>query len=324
MDAAVLHALGEIPRFGRFEEPIAGSGEALVHVRAAAIKPLDRAIARGTHYARPRALPVVCGMDGAGRLEDGTRVYFMAMHAPFGAMAQRSVASWHVPVPDGVDDVTAAALVNPGIAAWLPLSWRAGLVPGESVLIMGATGNAGRLTVPIARLLGASRVVAAGRRLDVLAALGADAVIDLNQPAADLTRAFAEAAGPQGFDVIVDYLWGPPTEALIGALGGAGLATAAKGAERGIRLVSVGEMAGAKIALPSAVFRSSHLRILGSGTGNFPPLPQMKAIIGQLFAFAASGLLEVTTESVDLADIADAWERAGVSDRRLVVMPASS
>ncbi len=130
MDAAILHTLADTPRFGRFDEPAANPGEAIVHVQAAAVKPVDRAIARGTHYARPRPLPVVPGIDGVGRLGDGAPVYFAALRPPFGAMAQRSVASWYVPLPTGVDEPTAAAIVNPALAAWLPLSWRAGLAPG--------------------------------------------------------------------------------------------------------------------------------------------------------------------------------------------------
>jgi NADPH:quinone reductase-like Zn-dependent oxidoreductase len=62
MDAAVLHALGQSPRFQPFPEPTPRENEVLVHVRAASLKPVDKQIASGTHFARPREFPVVCGV----------------------------------------------------------------------------------------------------------------------------------------------------------------------------------------------------------------------------------------------------------------------
>src|SRR5207253_6905359 len=91
MHAAVLHALGKPPRFGEFPDPTPGEGEVLINVSAAALKPVDKQMAAGTHYASPREFPVVCGMDGVGRLEDGTRVFFGGARRPYGAMAERTV-----------------------------------------------------------------------------------------------------------------------------------------------------------------------------------------------------------------------------------------
>ena len=121
MDAAVLHTLGKPPRCEQFSEPIAGDGEAIVHVHAASLKPVDKQLASGSHYASPRELPVVCGSDGVGHLNDGQRVFFGGTRAPYGAMAQRTVVrrAFSFPVPKGVDDETAAALPNPGVSAWL-------------------------------------------------------------------------------------------------------------------------------------------------------------------------------------------------------------
>src|SRR5438067_962543 len=115
MKAAVLHTLGQPPRYGEFPEPTPGEGEVIVHVRAAALHPLTKAVASGTHYDRARALPFVCGVDGVGTLEDGIRVYFGGSRSPYGTMAERTVAysSWYFPLPNDVDDITAAALPNP-------------------------------------------------------------------------------------------------------------------------------------------------------------------------------------------------------------------
>jgi NADPH2:quinone reductase len=213
MDAAVLHAFNEPPRFEQFSEPIAEENEVIVHVRAAALKPVDKQMASGSHYAAFRELPVGCGMDGVGCLDDGTRVFFARPRSPYGSMAQRTIVSpsHSFPIPDNIDDDIAAAVVNPGLSAWGALAWRAQLTVGETVLILGATGVTGKLAVQTAKLLGAGRVIAAGRNeqvLDTLHDLGADTTICLDKPGLDLAEAYAREAGETGFDVIIDYLWG--------------------------------------------------------------------------------------------------------------------
>src|SRR5260370_39598102 len=153
MKAGVLHELGKVPRCEDFAEPTAGKDEAVVRVRSASVKAIDKELARGSHYASPRELPVVCGTDGVGELEDGTRVFFGGPRRPYGAMAERTVAprAFCFPVPPSIDDDTAAALPNPGVSAWLSLTHRAKFAPGETVLILGATGVSGQLAVQITR-----------------------------------------------------------------------------------------------------------------------------------------------------------------------------
>ena len=162
MFAAVLHALGKPPLFEEFPDATPGEGEVLIHVCAAALKPVDKQLADGKHYASPREFPVVCGADGVGRLEDGTRMFFGGPRRPYGAMAERTVVrrAQCFLVPDDVDDETAAAIPNPGVSAWLSLTHRAKLASSETVLILGATGVTGKLAVQIAKILGAGRVVA--------------------------------------------------------------------------------------------------------------------------------------------------------------------
>src|SRR5579862_926063 len=145
MKAAVLGQLGKPPRFEEFAEPTANNAdEVVIRVRAASLKPVDKQMAAGSHYASPRALPVICGMDGVGELEDGTRVFFGGARRPYGAMAERTVVprAFCFPAPAGegaIDDATLAALPNPGVSAWLTLAHRAKLAAGESILILGAT-----------------------------------------------------------------------------------------------------------------------------------------------------------------------------------------
>jgi NADPH2:quinone reductase len=319
MHAAVLHGLGKSPLFEDFPDPIPGEGEVLIHVCAAALKPVDKQLAGGKHFASPHEFPIVCGADGVGRLEDGTRMFFGGPRRPYGAMAERTVVrrAQCFSVPEDVDDDTAAAIPNPGVSAWLSLKHSAKLASGETVLILGATGVTGKLAVQVARILGAGRVVAAGRNEEVLSRLhdlGADATIPLDKPDQELIEAFRRQAGEKGFDVIIDYLWGHPTEALLTAITNAEFAVA--GSE--IRLVEVGESVGPTITLPAAVLRSTPLTILG--TAGIPPWHVLREAFQQVMNHAASGTLRIETERVPLAEIEDAWER-NVQARRLVVIP---
>lgn len=322
MKAAVLRAIGKPPYFEQFSEPIAEENEVIVHVRTAALKPIDKQMANGSHYAAFRELPVVCGNDGVGCLDDGKRVFFASPRRPYGSMAERTVVSPSrcFPIPDNVHDDVAAAVFNPGLSAWGALAWRAQLAPGETVLILGATGVTGKLAIQTAKLLGAGRVIAAGRNEQVLRTLpdlGADATIRLDKPGRDLTEAFAREAGETGFDVIIDYLWGPPTEALVAAITRRDL----KPASSRIRLVEVGESAGSAISLPAAALRSSRLEILGAGTGSAPASPEMWIeAIRQLMANVASGALRIDTERVPLADVKEVWDQ-DQRGRRTVIVP---
>src|SRR5262245_21110711 len=186
MRAGVVQKLGQTPSIEDFPEPIAAEGEVLLTVLAASLKPIDKQLAAGTHFASPREFPLICGSDGVGRVADGSHVFFGGPRRPYGAFAERTVVrrAQCFPIPVTLDDATAAAIPNPGVSAWLSLSHRAKLAAGESVLILGATGVTGKLAVQIAKILGASRVVAAGRNpesLAMLPALGADVTISLNQ-----------------------------------------------------------------------------------------------------------------------------------------------
>jgi NADPH2:quinone reductase len=245
MNAAVVESFAKGPRFGSFADPAAKAGELLVAVEAAGLHPIVKALANGTHYGSTGKLPFVPGVDGVGRLEDGTRVYFGATRPPFGTFAERSVTNdaLSVRLPDGLDSLTAAGIANPGMSSWVALTARAKFVSGESVLILGATGAAGQLAVQVAKRLGARRVVAAGRNPEALKTakeLGADAAISLEQERDALVAAFRAEITESGVDVVLDYLWGEPAEAVLAAIAQKGLSHAAPrirfcadGAERG-------------------------------------------------------------------------------------------
>ena len=228
MKAAVIHRFGQPPRFEEFPDPTPGADEVLVQVRAAGLHPVVKALASGSHYGSRDQLPLMPAIDAVGRLEDGRRVYLGNPRPPYGTMAEQTVVprSMCIPLPEGLDDAAWAALLNPGMSAWLALTWRARLAPGETVLVLGATGVAGQLAVELAKRLGAGRVLAAGRDQQVLATLpdlGADQTVSLDQPDQDLPAAFAAAVAEDAVDVVIDYLWGRPTEALIAAVSRRGL-----------------------------------------------------------------------------------------------------
>jgi len=322
MNAAVLHTINQPPHFEQFPEPVAEENEVIVHVRAAALKPIDKQLASGSHYAAYRKMPAVCGMDGVGCLDDGTRVFFGSPRPPYGSMAERTVVSRSrcFPIPDNVKDDIAAAVVNPGLSAWGALVWRAQLAPGETVLVLGATGVTGKLAIQTAKLLGAGRVIAAGRNeqvLNTLHDLGADTTIHLGKPGQDLTEGFVREAGDSGFDVIIDYLWGPTTEALLAAIARRDL----KQASCRVRLVEAGESAGPTISLAAAVLRSSRLEILGAGSGNAVATPEMWIeAIRQLMSNIGCGTLRIDTERVPLCEVENAWHQEQ-HGRRAVIIP---
>jgi NADPH2:quinone reductase len=319
MKAAVLHKLGIEPRYEDFAEPVTQDGEALVRVRAASLKSVDKQMAAGSHYASPKDFPAICGVDGVGTLEDGSRVFFGGSRKPFGAMAERTVAprAYCFPIPDAIDDATAAALPNPGVSAYLVLTHNARLASGETVLILGATGVTGKLAVQVARLLGACRIVGAGRNREALGELlelGADAVIQLEQSDDDLKKSFAREAGKDGFNVVVDYVWGKPTEAFLAALTQSEIT--AIGAET--RLIQVGESAAPVISLPAAVLRSRALTI--RGTAGIPPRDALATAMKKIMDWAAAGQLTIETETIPLAQVQQAWRRNERS-RRIVLIP---
>jgi NADPH:quinone reductase-like Zn-dependent oxidoreductase len=336
--AAVLHALGELPRFEEIPDPVPAAGEELIEVTAAPLNNIDKVRADGSHYSvKPAAggggpgagtgeperstgepesstggsgadsaggLPAVTGVIGAGRLADGRRVLFGSR---LGTMAQYSVVSPEMtfPIPDGLDDALAAAVWNPGLSAWLTLNWRVPLRPGETVLVMGATGVTGKLAVQVARRLGAGRIIAAGRNQQVLGELGADATVDLRQPDDDVAKAFTAAIGDGGCDLVVDYLWGRPTEIFLDALTHHDMQIRSART----RLVQVGEVAGPRISLTAEVLRSAGLEILGVGSGTMPPMDVIMAALAELLALVRDGDLRMDIERVPLSEVERVWPR---------------
>lgn len=320
MNAAIVDSFAKAPRYRSFADPVAEAGELLVAVEAAGLHPIVKALANGTHYGSTGALPLIPGVDGVGRLEDGTRVYFGVSRPPFGTFAERAVtnAAFSVRLPDGLDALTAAGIANPGMSSWVALQYRAQFREGESVLILGATGAAGHLAVQIAKRLGARRVVAAGRDPGALAAtksFGADAVISLEQPREALVPAFRSEIVEHGVDVVLDYLWGEPAENVLAAIAQKGLSHAAAR----IRFVQIGQSAGATITLAAATLRSSGVELLGSGFGS-ASMDEIFAALAKFFEHAAKTPFVAKVQAAALRDIESLWN-APERGARLVFQP---
>lgn len=319
MKAAVVERSGGIPEYRDWPDPIAGDDEVIVTVEAVAVENVDRAIVAGTHYTSAdfqAALPAIPCFDGIGRLPDGTLVGFGGLRPPSGALAERVAVTkaYTSPIPAGIKPATAAVLSS-AITGMLGLKTAAELQVGESVLIQGGTGVAGRLAIQIARLLGAGRIVATGRdeaALQELRELGVDATINTAVDDEDLVRAFADNAG-DGYDVILDYLWGRPTELLTRAL--------VPGSFRlGVptRLVQIGESAGTGIHLAADALRTSGLEIYGAGRG---AATGMAAAYQQVVDWVRSGEVTIAVEAMPLSRVTEAWTRADLRGRRLVIIP---
>jgi NADPH:quinone reductase-like Zn-dependent oxidoreductase len=308
MKAAVVLEAGKTPVYGDFKEPVPGNGEVRINVTAAALSNVVRSRASGTHYSSSGDLPFVVGIDGVGRLDDGRRVYFVLPKPPLGSMSERTVVrrGQCVALPDGLDDVTAAAIANPGMSAWAAMKERAKLAAGETVLVNGATGTAGQLAVQIAKYMGAKKVIGTGRNPEVLkslASLGADVIIPLVQDGDALEEAF-QGQFADGVDVVVDYLWGESAERLI-------IAGARAGKDAlPIRFVHVGSVSAPDITLPGAALRSSAIDLMGSGIGSIP-VDRLVKSIDDLMQATLPGRFEIATRTIPLSEVADTWSTAG-------------
>ncbi len=307
MRAAVVRAFDAPPAYATFPDPTPEAGERAVTVTAAGLHPIVKSLANGTHYGSAGQPPFVPGVDGVGRLEDGTRVYFGGVRDPWGTFAERALANSRmcIPLPDGLDDATAAGIANPGMSSWVALSARAKFVAGESVLILGATGVAGQLAVQIAKRRGARRVIAAGRNPDALANLknlGADAVISFDQEPDALAATFRSEIAGEGVDVVLDYVWGQPAESALKAIAQKGLSRTAPR----IRFVQIGASAGPTVNLHAATLRSSGLELLGSGFGS-ASLDQILAAVAEFFKTAASEPFVFNVKTAPLSEVEALW-----------------
>ncbi len=329
--------MGRPPAPADVPEPKRRPGEALVRIRAAALNPVELHIWNGHFFDGPPQPPYVIGLEGVGvveqgdRLSPGTRVRVEFVHPGYGrdgAVAEYAVApeepdaserasqAWVAPIGDELDDTEAAALGVPVFTALMCLerAQRAGAsLDGAHVLVTGATGAVGLVAVQLAKLMGAARVVAAGRdskRLERALSLGADATVELGEGlgAEQLRDRFSEAASGR-LDVALDPLWGEPARAAIDALTRDGV------------YVSFGQAASPVAELSGIPMRNRRVALVGhSGAWATPQERRDALTTAHELAERAGRRLELDNEEVALEDIGSAWERlAKATGRRLVV-----
>ncbi len=317
MKAAVLNRLNEVPVFTDFPDPVPQNDDQIVmHVKAAALKNLDKLKTYKDYYAPYQTLPVVVGTDGVGVLESGQTVY---AHGITGTMAEKALisANRYTPLPDNLDPAIAAALPNAVLGASVPLKIRADMKPGHVVIINGATGITGKVAVQIAKHYGASRVIAVGRSEEVLEEvklLGADDCITLNQSDESFINEIRKIDKETPVDIVVDYLWGNPADMIL---------TAFKNrVARNVKFVTVGDMAGSAITLTSGALRSADITLLGSGFGSLTSevLRRLTTeFLPESFALAAEGNLKIDTEKRRLEEISLSWKSL-LGRKRMVIV----
>lgn len=315
INAALVESFDEPPHFRSVPAPEAADGQEVVDVLAVGVHPATRGIAAGKHYTSPKSLPALAGADAVVRRADGGLAYVMVMGA--GSLAERIVIdpATAIPVPDGTDPALLAATMNPALSSWAALRTRVPFEAGQSVLVHGATGNAGSMAVKVAKHLGAARVIAAGRnraRLDELAAEGADHVVQLTPDQDATAAALAEAAAE--VDVVLDYVWGPPTELAMRAILGARTQHT-----RLLDWVQIGGMGGDAITLSGHALRSTAFRVLGSGFGAVEPETTQKEFTELVAAIAAGGMA-VRPHPFPLAEVEAAWAHKDAPGERTVIV----
>jgi NADPH2:quinone reductase len=311
--AAQITEVGAVPAIADIDPP---SGADVVDVLAASVNPIDLAVSRGLLATGHPALPYVPGCEAVVRTADGSLAWLFGGalgRTRDGAMAEQAAIgdSMAIPVPDGADPAVAAGLGIAGLAGWLPLAWRAPLQGGENVLVLGATGAVGLVAVQAAKLLGAARVVAAGRSragLERASALGADATVQLD--ADDLVQAFEDAFGGDGPSYVFDPVWGAP------------VAAAVQAAVPRATIVNLGQSAGATAELASGPVRFKNLSILGH-TNFSVPEDELTEHFHRLVGHVTAGEIVFDVERVPLDDVAAAWQRqaAGAGGTKLVLVP---
>jgi NADPH:quinone reductase-like Zn-dependent oxidoreductase len=321
MKAAVLHHLGTSPVYENAMDPVPQNDEQhLLHVKAAAVKNIDKLRAGGSHYASYTQLPVVVGIDGVGILDDGRRVY---SHGITGMIAEKALVSKHgvIEIPDQLDFDLAAALPNAVMGAAMALRFRAKMERGNVVFINGATGVTGQMAVQMAKHYGASKIIVSGRDQDMLEkcrALGADILISLAQDDTEIIAQIKNTHLQNPINIVIDYLWGHPVELFLKSLKGGGV----NNFTHQVRIVTVGDMAGEAINLSSGILRSSNIEILGSGLGSLSREDFgifNTHILPEIFQLAVEGKIVMDLKTESLENIEKVWSEEVEKGKRLVI-----
>jgi len=313
---ALVESFDRAPHYRAVPDPKVPPGHEAVEVLAVGIHQVTRSVAAGRHYTSGDTMPFVAGVDAVVRRADGALAYVIVPDG--GTMADRIVVDPQrlCPVPNGADPAALAATMNPAMSSWMVLRERLAFTPGDDVLVVGATGSAGSTAVAVARLLGAGRVVAAGRdqrRLAGLLEQGADEVVRLEPDEEATSAALARAAAD--VDVVLDYVWGQTTELAMGAI-----LRARRDPARTLDWVHIGSVGGPTICLPGAALRSNALRLSGSGFGSVPAQAYAREL-PRLAAAISDGAFLVRPRTVPMSQVEEAWAHIDAPGERTVLVP---
>lgn len=310
MHAAVVTSFTAPPGYQEVPDPVASSrGQLVVDVVATALHPRVRSQADGSHYSSTGILPLVPGIDAVVRDDSGQLRYALLDDMVLGSMAERTVIETRrsVALPADTDAIAVAATMNPVMSSWVALRRRIDFRRGASVLVIGATGAAGRAAIQVARHLGAGEVIGAGRnarKLAALAELGVDRTLTLDR--------LAEAAD---VDVVIDYLWGQ-----VSATAMVEVVSHRRDRSAPLSWIEIGSVAGPTASIPSAALRAARLTIVGSGTGSVPP-SDYAAELPEIALAASRHDFAITPRVVPLADVEAAWNQTADGRQRVVFVP---
>lgn len=285
------HGGPEVLAFGDLPDPAPAPGQVLVRLRAAALNRVDL-LAREGWAGLNLEMPHVLGADGAGEIaaigegvidrQVGERVvvnsnlgcgscpaclkgkdnlcnnWHLLGESVRGTYAQYVVvpAANAYPMPAGFDPAAAAACGLVYLTAWHSLITRGALQPGETVLVVGASGGVNTASIQVAKHIGARVIVVGSSRakLELAEALGADVLIDRSQEE-NWAKAAYQATDRRGVDVVVDNV-------ISGTL-----PFSLRAACKGGRILTVGNTAGPKVEIDNRFLFGRHLSILGSTMG---------------------------------------------------------
>src|SRR5258705_751893 len=278
--------------------PTPGDGEVLIRVTRAGLNFADTHQRENTYLAKAQ-LPLVPGAEVAGVREDtGERVVALVGN---GGYAEYAVApeAMTFPIPEGVDDATALAILLQGLTAWHLYRTSAKLAAGEAVVVHAAAGGVGSLAVQLGHPFGAGRVIATAsteekRRLTL--ELGADVAVDPDPEG--LTERLIEANLGRPVDVVFEMAGGPLFEQSVAALAPFG------------RLVAYGIASGRPNEVNTGALMRKSRAVVGFWLMHCIGRPQMvDEALADLFARAGRGELRVVLGGTyPLADAARAQE----------------
>ncbi|KAH7406674.1 hypothetical protein DE146DRAFT_648088 [Phaeosphaeria sp. MPI-PUGE-AT-0046c] len=255
--AAIVNEWGVVPQYTDIPAPPNPSAdEVQIRTIAAGTHRLVRGRVAGKHFSAT-TLPHIPGSDGVGRtIPDGKLVYFTTFWQKGSFVEVVNVAKREVtPIPEDSDTVQIAGLANPALSSWMAIKARTSNLPAKfSVLVLGATTISGAVLSHIARMLGAGKVLGAARNVKAIEALGYDGAVELKSDPTETDYTLAEDV-----DLILDYIYGPPTLQLFKALK----------PTKPVQYVQIGTLASTTMDLPGDLLRAKDITIRGAAPGSY-------------------------------------------------------